>query len=229
VKAGIVVFPGSNREVDAAHALTLITDQKPVMIWHGETELPDLDLIVLPGGFSYGDYLRCGAIAAHSPVMTEVRRAAGRGVHILGMCNGFQTLIESGLLPGVLLRNATLKFVCRDVRLRIETSNSPFTRAYSAGAVIRVPVAHGDGNFFADADTLKRLEDEDRIAVRYCAEDGSLTDQSNPNGSMNNIAGVLSENRRVFGLMPHPENAVEAAIGGMDGAPMFKGVAELFA
>ena len=229
MKAGIVVFPGSNREVDAAHALTLITDQKPVMIWHGETELPDLDLIVLPGGFSYGDYLRCGAIAAHSPVMTEVRRAAGRGVHILGMCNGFQTLIESGLLPGVLLRNATLKFVCRDVRLRIETSNSPFTRAYSAGAVIRVPVAHGDGNFFADADTLKRLEDEDRIAVRYCAEDGSLTDQSNPNGSMNNIAGVLSENRRVFGLMPHPENAVEAAIGGMDGAPMFKGVAELFA
>ena len=229
MKAGIVVFPGSNREVDAAHALTLVTGQRPQMIWHGETELPDLDLIVLPGGFSYGDYLRCGAIAAHSPVMTEVRRAAERGVHILGMCNGFQTLLESGLLPGVLQRNASLKFICHDVRLRVETSNSPFTRAYKTGSVIRVPVAHGDGNYFTDSDTLKRLEDEDRIAVRYCAEDGSLTHESNPNGSIQNIAGVLSDNRRVFGLMPHPENAVEAMIGGTDGVALFKGVAELFA
>ncbi len=229
MKAAVVVFPGSNREVDAAHALTLITGQKPQLIWHGETELPDLDLIVLPGGFSFGDYLRCGAIAAHSPVMAEVRRAAARGVHILGMCNGFQTLVESGLLPGYLQRNANLKFVCKDVLLRVETSNSPFTRAYDAGDVIRVPVAHGDGNYFTDPDTLKRLEDEDRIAVRYCAEDGSLTDDSNPNGSLQSIAGVLSENRRVFGLMPHPENAVEAAIGGTDGCALFQGLAQVLA
>jgi len=227
VKAAVIVFPGSNRETDAAHALTLVTGRAPKLIWHAETELPELDLIVLPGGFSYGDYLRCGAIAAHSPVMAEVRRAAERGVHILGMCNGFQTLTESGLLPGTLQRNASLKFICRDVRLRIETSASPFTRAYNAGAVIRVPVAHGDGNFFADADTVKRLEDEDRVVMRYCAEDGQLTEASNPNGSLGAIAGILSENRRVFGLMPHPENAVEAEIGGVDGRALFKGLAEL--
>jgi phosphoribosylformylglycinamidine synthase len=161
--------------------------------------------------------------------MTEVRRAAERGVHILGMCNGFQTLLESGLLPGVLQRNASLKFICHDVHLRVETSNSPFTRAYKTGSVIRVPIVHGDGNYFTDSDTLKRLEDEDRIAVRYCAEDGSLTLESNPNGSLQNIAGVLSDNRRVFGLMPHPENAVEAMIGGTDGVALFKGLAELFA
>ncbi|MFY7960176.1 MAG: phosphoribosylformylglycinamidine synthase subunit PurQ [Elsteraceae bacterium] len=229
MKAGIVVFPGSNREVDAAHALTLITGKAPRLIWHGETDPLDLDLIVLPGGFAHGDYLRTGAIAAHSPVMTEVRRAAERGVHVLGMCNGFQVLVESGLLPGVLLRNASLKFVCRDVLLRVETSNSPFTRAYNAGDVIRVPVAHGEGNYFTDPETLKRLEDEDRIPVRYCAEDGSLTDDANPNGSLKNIAGVLSENRRVFGLMPHPENAVEAAIGGTDGCALFQSLAKVLA
>ncbi len=229
MKAGIVVFPGSNREVDAAHALTLTTGKAPRMIWHGETDPLDLDLIVLPGGFAHGDYLRTGAIAAHSPVMTEVRRAAARGVHVLGMCNGFQVLVESGLLPGVLLRNASLKFICRDVLLRVETTNTPFTQTYGAGAVIRVPVAHGEGNYFTDPETLKRLEGEDRIPVRYCAEDGALTEDANPNGSLQNIAGVLSENRRVFGLMPHPENAVEATIGGTDGCALFQSLAKVLA
>src|SRR5260221_10577367 len=209
MKSAVIVFPGSNRERDAAAALTQIAGRAPQIVWHRDTTLPDVDLIVIPGGFSYGDYLRTGAIAAHSPIMAEVKRAAARGVHVLGICNGFQILTEAGLLPGVLLRNAALKFVCRDITLRVETSNSPFTRAYNAGQRLRVPVAHGDGNYFADADTVKRLEDEDRIAFRYDASDGEAPTRANPNGSLKSIAGVLDEKRRVLGLMPHPENAVE--------------------
>ncbi len=173
---------------------------------------------MIPGGFTYGDYLRTGAIAAHSPIMAEVKRAAAAGVHLLGICNGFQILTEAGLLPGVLLRNAKLKFVCRDVGLKVETSNSPFTRAYNAGQKLRVPVAHGDGNYFADDDTVKQLEDEDRIAFRYDDEDAARAD---PNGSRARIAGILDGSRRILGLMPHPENAVEPLLGSVDGRGLF--------
>jgi phosphoribosylformylglycinamidine synthase len=221
MKSAVVVFPGSNRERDAVAALTMISGRAPVLVWHRDTALPKVDLIVIPGGFTYGDYLRTGAIAAHSPIMAEIKRAAAAGVHVLGICNGFQILTEAGLLPGVLLRNAELKFVCRDVGLKVETSNSPFTRAYNAGQVLRVPVAHGDGNYFADADTVKRLEDDDRIAFRYCAHNGEAAGRVNPNGSLHAIAGVLDASRRTLGLMPHPENAVEPLLGSTDGRGLF--------
>jgi phosphoribosylformylglycinamidine synthase subunit PurQ / glutaminase len=221
MKAAVVVFPGSNRERDAVAALTSIAGRAPALVWHRDTELPKVDLIVIPGGFTYGDYLRTGAIAAHSPIMAEIKRAAAAGVHLLGICNGFQILTEAGLLPGVLLRNAKLKFVCRDVGLRVETSNSPFTRAYNAGQKLRVPVAHGDGNYFADDDTVKRLEDEDRIAFRYDAYNGEDPERANPNGSRAAIAGILDESRRTLGLMPHPENAVEPLLGSTDGRGLF--------
>jgi phosphoribosylformylglycinamidine synthase I len=221
MKSAVVVFPGSNRERDAVAALTAIAGHKPALVWHRDTELPKVDLIVIPGGFTYGDYLRTGAIAAHSPIMAEVKRAAAAGVHLLGICNGFQILTEAGLLPGVLLRNARLKFVCRDVGLRVETSNSPFTRAYNAGQLLRVPIAHGDGNYFADNDTVKRLEDDDRIAFRYHAYNGEDEERANPNGSHAAIAGILDERRRTLGLMPHPENAVEPLLGSTDGRGLF--------
>ncbi|MBI3512660.1 MAG: phosphoribosylformylglycinamidine synthase subunit PurQ [Proteobacteria bacterium] len=221
MKSAVIVFPGSNRERDAAAALTEIAGRAPQMVWHRDTSLPDVDLIVIPGGFSYGDYLRTGAIAAHSPIMAEVKRAGARGVHVLGICNGFQILTEAGLLPGVLLRNAALKFVCREVGLKVETSNSPFTRAYNAGQVLRVPVAHGDGNYFADDATVKRLEDADRIAFRYEALNGEATERVNPNGSRAGIAGVLDASRRTLGLMPHPENAIEPLLGSTDGRGLF--------
>jgi phosphoribosylformylglycinamidine synthase len=226
MRAAIVVFPGSNRERDAAAALKLVSDRDPEMVWHGDSDLPDVDLVVIPGGFSYGDYLRTGAMAAHSPIMRSIKAAAERGVHVLGVCNGFQILTEAGLLPGVLQRNASLKFVCREVTLRVETSNSPYTRAYNAGQLLRVPVAHGDGNYFADEDTVKRLEDGDRIAFRYAAGEGELEAYANPNGSLKGIAGILSENRRVLGLMPHPENAIEPLMGSTDGRALFKGLVE---
>jgi phosphoribosylformylglycinamidine synthase subunit PurQ / glutaminase len=229
MKSAVIVFPGSNRERDAVAALTMIGDRAPELVWHRDTTLPKVDLIVIPGGFSYGDYLRTGAIAAHSPIMAEVKRAATRGVHVLGICNGFQILTEAGLLPGVLLRNAALKFVCRDVTLRVETSNSPFTRAYNAGQLLRVPVAHGDGNYYADDDTVKRLEDEDRIVFRYHAANGELATYANPNGSLKAIAGVLDHERRVLGLMPHPENAVEPLLGSTDGRGLFDALAEVVA
>src|SRR5260221_3449008 len=229
MKSAVIVFPGSNRERDAAAALTQIAGRAPEIVWHGDTELPKVDLIVIPGGFTYGDYLRTGAIAAHSPIMAEVKRAAARGVHLLGICNGFQILTEAGLLPGVLLRNAALKFVCRDVTLRVETSNSPFTRAYNAGQKLRVPVAHGDGNYFADPDTVKALEDEDRIAFRYHAADGELADYANPNGSLKAIAGILDPSRRTLGLMPHPENAIEPLLGSTDGRGLFASLVQTLA
>ena len=221
MRSAVIVFPGSNRERDAIAALAQISGRAPETVWHRDTSLPNVDLIVIPGGFSYGDYLRTGAIAAHSPIMAEVKRAAARGVHVLGICNGFQILTEAGLLPGVLLRNAALKFVCRDVGLKVETSNSAFTRAYNAGQVLRVPVAHGDGNYVADDDTVKRLEDEDRIAFRYAAVNGEASERVNPNGSRDGIAGVLDASRRTLGLMPHPENAVEPLLGSTDGRGLF--------
>lgn len=224
MKAAIVLFPGSNRENDMAAALEAASGKKPDIVWHGDSDLPKADLIVLPGGFAYGDYLRCGAMAAHSPIMRAVVERAQRGTPVLGVCNGFQVLTESRLLPGALVRNAALKFVCRDVHLRVENSQTLFTSRYEQGEVIKVPVAHGEGNYFADDETLNRLEGEGRVAFRYCTAEGALTDDGNPNGSIRSIAGVYNETKTVLGLMPHPENAVEAALGSTGGKALFDGI-----
>ncbi len=224
MKAAIVVFPGSNREQDARLALREISGYDPAMVWHRDGELPDCDLILVPGGFSYGDYLRCGAIAAHSPAMREVKARAKAGVPVLGICNGFQILTEAGLLPGVLLRNAGLAFVCRETRLRVETSQSIFTAGYSEGQRLRVPVAHHDGNYYADEATLDLLEERGQIAFRYCDADGAVTPSANPNGSARNIAGIFNETKTVLGLMPHPENAIDALLGSTDGRGLFTGL-----
>ena len=229
MKAAVIVFPGSNCDRDVKVALTQSMGREPAMVWHGETELPAVDLIVLPGGFSYGDYLRSGAMSAHSPVMREVVDRARAGVHVLGICNGFQILTECGLLPGVLMRNAGLKFVCRDVWLNVEAADTVFTRHYQSGQVLRVPVAHHDGNYFADDDTLARLEGDGRIAFRYCTSDGTVTEDANPNGSRDNIAGIVNEGRTVLGLMPHPERLSDPMLGGNDGRPLFDSVVEALA
>jgi phosphoribosylformylglycinamidine synthase I len=224
--AAVVVFPGSNREQDVATALEQAMGRRPHMVWHRDSELPKVDLIVVPGGFSYGDYLRCGAIAAHSPAMREVKERAKAGIAVLGICNGFQILTEAGLLPGVLLRNAGLGFVCKNVGLKVETSQSLFTSGYAVGQTLSVPVAHHDGNFFADEATLDRLEDRGQIAFRYCDGEGALSPQANPNGSARHIAGIFNEGKNVLGLMPHPENAVEPLQGSTDGRALFKGIVE---
>ena len=221
----VIVFPGSNCDRDIAVTLEAALGHAPQMVWHGDSSLPKVDLIAVPGGFSYGDYLRSGAMAANSPIMREVVAQAGRGVPVLGICNGFQVLTECGLLPGVLMRNASLKFICRDVDLRVERSDTVFTSGYGAGDVIRVPVAHHDGNYFTDPDTLKSLEDNGRVAFRYCAPDGAITDAANPNGSLANIAGILNETGNVLGMMPPPERLAEAALGGTDGRAMFESLA----
>lgn len=227
MKAVVLVFPGINRETDMVKAIADVTGHQPTTLWHTETALPSgTDLVVVPGGFSYGDYLRCGAIAARSPVMDAVRGFAKAGGHVLGVCNGFQIITEAGLLPGALMRNGGLKFICKVATLRIETIASPFTSAYRAGQVVRYPVAHGEGNYRADADTLKRLEGEDRIALRYCDAAGTITEAANINGSLSSIAGILSENRRVLGLMPHPENFTLPHHGGRDGRGLFESLAQ---
>lgn len=230
MKSAVLVFPGINRERDMARALKLVSGAEPVMVWHAETQLPPAtDLVVIPGGFSYGDYLRCGAIAARAPIMDAVRGHAGRGGLVLGVCNGFQILCECGLLPGVLMRNAALKFICKDVYLRVERSDTPFTRGYNAGQVIRVPVAHGEGNYVADDATIARLEAEGRVALRYVAPDGTLDPRWNVNGATHAIAGILNERGNVLGLMPHPENHVEASIGPTDGRGLLAGLTQHFA
>jgi phosphoribosylformylglycinamidine synthase I len=217
MKAAVIVFPGSNCDRDIAVALRR-AGADVAMVWHKETGLPPgLDLVAIPGGFSFGDYLRCGAIAARSPVMRGVAGFAQAGGHVLGVCNGFQVLIEAGLLPGALMRNAAIKFVCDTAPLTVATADSAFTRGYGQGETVRYPIAHHDGNYFADAETLARLEGEDRVAFRYAG---------NPNGSTADIAGVLSANRRVLGLMPHPERAADPDLGGTDGARMFAGLSE---
>jgi phosphoribosylformylglycinamidine synthase len=226
LKAAILIFPGTNRERDVAIALAQATGRRPVLIWHGETELPDLDLVVLPGGFSHGDYLRCGAMAAQSPIMPALHDFAARGGRILGICNGFQILTEAGLLPGALLRNASLRFISRDCHLRVERADTDFTRHYQRGQVFRAPMAHGDGNYFADPDTIAMLEGEGRVAFRYATPDGTLDPAANPNGSLNAIAGIYSANLRVLGLMPHPEDLVDPLMGGTDGKPLFDGLTE---
>ena len=230
MKAAVVVFPGSNRERDMARALKLVSGREPAMVWHAETELPaGTDLVVLPGGFSYGDYLRCGAIAARAPIMGPVREHARKGGLVMGVCNGFQILCEAELLPGILLRNASVKFICRDVHLKVERSDTPFTRGYNAGQVIRVPVAHGEGNYVADTETIARLEAEGRILFRYTDRDGKRDAKANVNGATNAIAGVLNEKLNVLGLMPHPENHVETAVGCTDGRGLFAGLVAHFA
>jgi phosphoribosylformylglycinamidine synthase subunit PurQ / glutaminase len=225
MKAAVIVFPGSNREGDVARAIELTSGRRPEFVWHAESTLPDgTDLVVLPGGFSYGDYLRCGAIAARAPIMDAVRAHAAKGGLVLGICNGFQILCESGLLPGVLMRNAALKFMCREVYLRVERSDTAWTRRYNAGDVIKVPVAHGEGNYIADSETIARLEGDGRVLFRYTAPDGTLDPKWNYNGAINAIAGILSEKLNVLGLMPHPENHVDPVVGPTDGRRFFESI-----
>lgn len=230
MKAAVIVFPGSNCDRDLAIALERAAGVAPAMVWHKDAALPaDADIVAIPGGFSFGDHLRCGAIAARSPIMRAVVDFANRGGIVLGVCNGFQVLIEAGLLPGALMRNAGLSFVCRDTMLRVETADSPFTSRYREGEIIRVPIAHHDGNYFADPELLQRLQGESRIAFRYVNDAGAPVAAANPNGSSANIAGVLSQNRRILGMMPHPERLAEEAHGGVDGARLFESLAGVMA
>ncbi|MBC8051376.1 MAG: phosphoribosylformylglycinamidine synthase subunit PurQ [Chitinophagales bacterium] len=220
MRASVVVFPGSNCDRDIARTLAAVTGRPTAMVWHADTDLPESDLIVLPGGFSYGDYLRSGAMAAHSPVVRAVAERAKAGVAVLGVCNGFQVLTEAGLLPGALMRNASLKYVCRDITLSVERNDTIFTKGYEEHEPITIPVAHKDGCYFADDDTLDRIDGEGRVAFRYSGD--------NPNGSRRNIAGVYSENLRVLGLMPHPERLADPALGGTDGEKLFKSLFSAF-
>ncbi len=229
MKVVVVIFPGTNRDVDVINALTAVSGKEPVLVWHRNTELPETDLIVLPGGFSYGDYLRSGAMAARSPILQEIAARAHTGVAVLGICNGFQILTEAGLLPGVLMANRDLKFVCRNIHLKIERADTVFTRRYAEGQVIRVPVAHHEGNYFSDPDTLSRIEGEGQVAFRYCTPEGHLDDSVNPNGSINGIAGVYNENHNVLGLMPHPEDHVHHSQSCSDGRPLFESLVESLA
>ena len=226
MRAGLVVFPGINRERDMAIALERSLGVAPRMIWHRETSLDGLDLVVLPGGFSHGDYLRCGAMAALSPIMGAVRDHAARGGYVLGVCNGFQILAEARMLPGALLRNASLRFLSMDCHLRVERAGTVFTARWRQGDVFRAPMAHGDGNYFADDETLDRLEGDGRVAFRYVAADGTMDPRANRNGSARAIAGVFSDNFRVLGLMPHPEDLVDPLLGGEDGKPLFDSLAQ---
>ncbi len=221
MKAAVIVFPGSNCDRDAKVALEIASGIPTDMVWHSDRDLPNVDLIVIPGGFSYGDYLRSGAMAAHSPIMREVKSAAERGTPVLGICNGFQVLTECGMLPGVLMRNASLKFICRPVTLRIENNHSIFTSGYKDGQLIEIPVAHNEGNYFADEQTLDSLEGDGRIAIRYATPQGSIEPDGNPNGSARNIAGIFNEKKTVLGLMPHPERAADVKHGSTDGKAMF--------
>lgn len=215
MKSAVVLFPGINRERDMARALEAVTGQKPAIVWHTETTLPKVDLVAVPGGFSYGDYLRCGAIAARSPIMTDIRAKAEKGLKVLGVCNGFQIITEAGLLPGALLRNSGLRFVCREVKLKVENTDTFFTNRMKKGAVVRCPVAHGEGNYICDDETLKVLEGENRIVFRYA-------EGTNPNGATNDIAGITNGRGNVIGMMPHPENMIEPLHGNSDCRPLFE-------
>jgi phosphoribosylformylglycinamidine synthase subunit PurQ / glutaminase len=228
MKSAVVVFPGSNRDRDMIAAIEKIAGRAPIVAWHADADLPAVDLIVIPGGFSYGDYLRSGAIAARAPIMRAIGARASAGVPVLGICNGFQILCEAGLLPGVLMRNASLRFICREVHLRVETTGCAFTTLYRKGEVIRCPVAHGDGNYLTDDETLARLNDEDRVAFRYVDATGARTPSANPNGSLDDIAGILNERRNVLGMMPHPEDLIEPLHGGSDGRRLLEGVLGAF-
>lgn len=224
MKASVIVFPASNCDRDVAVALQQVSGKAPQMIWHGDRDVPDCDLIVLPGGFSYGDYLRSGALAAHSPVMRSVIERAKSGVPVLGICNGFQVLTESGLLPGVLMRNEKLKFICKDVHLKVERNDTLYASSYEANSTITIPVAHHDGNYFADDETLKMVENEGRVAFRYCDEQGHVSEASNINGSRNNIAGIYDADAKILGMMPHPERMIAPELGGTEGIGLFRSI-----
>jgi phosphoribosylformylglycinamidine synthase len=224
MKAAVVVFPGSNCDRDVKVALEKVTGGRVDMVWHADATVPATDVIVLPGGFAYGDYLRTGAMAAHSPIMRDVIAKAKSGTPVIGICNGFQVLCEAGLLPGVLMRNASLKFVCRDVLLKVEQTDTFFTGRFKRGEVIRIPVAHGDGNYFADTRTLDALEADGRVVFRYVDEKGEATTAANPNGAQRNIAGICDERRRILGMMPHPERLFEPMLGGSDGRKVFESI-----
>lgn len=230
MKTAIIVFPGTNREKDMQMAIEHVSGHAPTMVWHKDTALPPCDLMILPGGFSYGDYLRCGAMAAHSPIMKEVIARAKSGVRLLAVCNGFQMLVETGLVPGALLRNNSLKFICRQVHLRVENIKSDFTRRFAPSQVIQVPIAHGEGNYFIDDNGLKSLHDHDQIAFRYCDAHGQTNEQNyNPNGSIDDIAGVMNREKTILGMMPHPENSVAPHAGGHQGIPLFQSMIEAIA
>jgi phosphoribosylformylglycinamidine synthase len=229
MKFGVVVFPGSNCDHDTYHVISKVVGQPVDFIWHRDTSLKDCDAVILPGGFSYGDYLRTGAIARFSPVMGAVKEFASRGGLVLGICNGFQILCEAGLLPGALLRNRDLKFICGHVNIRVEATDTPFTSSCRKGQVLSVPIAHGDGNYFCDADTLGELQRENRIIFRYSDEGGNVTKDANPNGSLDNIAGISNRERNVVGMMPHPERASEILLGSDDGQVIFYSLADTLA
>jgi phosphoribosylformylglycinamidine synthase subunit PurQ / glutaminase len=229
VRFAIVVFPGTWSDRDCFRVLTDVMQQEAGYVWHRETDLSGFDCVVLPGGFAHGDYLRCGAIARFSPIMSAVAAHAAAGRPVFGICNGFQVLCEAGLLPGVLMRNDNLQFRCQWVNLRTETVKSPFTAACNRGQVLRIPISHGEGNYYAGESTLQELNDQDRVAFRYCDESGGLTEAANPNGSLQNIAGILNERRNVLGMMPHPERAGEALLGGSDGLFLWRSLVESFA
>jgi phosphoribosylformylglycinamidine synthase subunit PurQ / glutaminase len=224
MKAAVIVFPGSNCDRDVKVAIERVVNGQVSLVWHADAAVPDADVIVLPGGFAYGDYLRTGAMAAHSHVMRDVVARARAGTPVIGICNGFQVLCEAGLLPGVLMRNASLKFVCRDVWLKVEQTDTPYTSRFTPGEIIRLPVAHGEGNYYADAATLDKLEAEGRVVFRYVDPEGHATAAANPNGSQRNIAGICDESRHVLGLMPHPERLIEPLLGGIDGRRVFESV-----
>lgn len=229
MKVGVVIFPGSNCDRDALYAAQTTEGMEAVFLWHKDSTIPsDIDCIILPGGFSYGDYLRSGAIARFSPIMREVIRFARSGGLVLGICNGFQILTEAGLLPGALLRNAQQRFVCRMVHVRVDNAETPFTLSYAKGAVLRIPIAHGEGRYYAPEDVLQRLEERGQIVFRYCEPDGTVTPASNPNGSLNNIAGIVNDEGNVLGLMPHPERACEPILGSSDGRGIFTSLVHYF-
>ncbi|MBZ8181343.1 phosphoribosylformylglycinamidine synthase subunit PurQ [Oscillatoria salina] len=224
MKFGILVFPGSNCDRDVAMVTSQLLEMPTRMVWHEETEIADLDVVVIPGGFSYGDYLRCGAIARFSPVMQSVINHAKQGKYVLGICNGFQILTEVGLLPGALTRNRDLHFICDRVPIKVENTNLPWTQAYSLGEIITLPIAHGEGRYYADADTLKELEDNQQILFRYCTETGEINETGNLNGSLNNIAGITNKEGNVLGMMPHPERASDPILKATDGRKLFEGL-----
>jgi phosphoribosylformylglycinamidine synthase len=226
MKFGVLVFPGSNCDHDTFHVIAEVTRQPVSFLWHDSEELGGVDAVLVPGGFAYGDYLRTGAIARFSPVMQAVRRFAEGGGLVLGICNGFQILAEAGLLPGALMRNAGLKYICKQVHLRAETTDSPFTNQLRLGQVLQIPIGHMEGNYYCDAETLRELEAEERIAFRYATPKGEITPEANPNGSLGNIAGVLNAGRNVLGMMPHPDRSSELLLGSADGLPIFQSMIE---
>jgi phosphoribosylformylglycinamidine synthase len=226
MKSAVVVFPGINRETDMMLALEKVTGHKPVSVWHTETDLPKVDLVVVPGGFSYGDYLRSGAIARFAPVMAAVAEFAKRGGPVLGICNGFQILLEVGLLPGAMLMNRTLRFICREVHLRVERNDVAMLSHYARGQVLGLPIAHKEGNWFAEPDVADWLESQGAVALRYCSADGEFDDDVNPNGALHAIAGLVNRDGNVLGLMPHPERRVDALLGGVDGRGLLRGLVE---